>query len=207
MYIFARTREIHPAHARDGVAAAVEAGARANAITGLQIFVWSTLFSAPVGTVVWSCRVDQLDELITAQDALFASDEFDSFIRERDDLFVGPLADTVSEVVYGAPTEGPGAFVQTVRAVCANGSLSEGLHTGIELAEAAKRITGRSTMVVTPVAGTYGSVGWISSFDDLGSMAAANAQLAADADWLKLVDRAGHVYAPGTDATILRRIN
>ena len=207
MYILARTREIHPAHARDGVAAAVEAGARASTITGLQVFVWSTMFSAPVGTVVWSCRVDQLDDLITAQDALFASDEFDKFIRDRDELFVGSLADTVSQVIHGAPTEGPGAFIQTVAAVCANGSLSEGMHTAIELADAAKRVTGRSTMVVTPVAGTYGAMGWITSFDDLASMQAANDKLTADADWLKLVDRAGHVYAPGTQATILRRIS
>jgi hypothetical protein len=157
--------------------------------------------------MVWSCRVDQLDDLVTAQDALFASDEFDTFIRERDEVFVGPLTDTVSQVIHGAPTEAPGAFIQTVGAVCANGSLSEGMHTAIELAEAGKRITGRSTMVVTPVAGAYGSMGWITSFDDLASMAAANAQLTADAEWLKLVDRAGHVYTPGTQATILRRVN
>lgn len=207
MYIFARTRGIHPARARDGVAAAVEAGARANTITGLPIFVWSSLFSDQVGTVVWSCRVDQLEELITAQDALFASDDFDKFLRERDDLFVGPLADTVSEVVHGTPTDGPGAYIQTVGAVCANGSLSEGLATGIELAEASKRLTGRTTMVVTPVAGTFGSVAWITSFDDLASMRAANTTLTADAEWRKLVDRAGHVFAPGARTSILRRIN
>lgn len=207
MYIFARTRGIHPAHARDGVAAAVEAGTRASTITGLPIFVWSSLFSAEVGAVMWSCRVEQLDELITAQDALLASDDFDQFLRERDNLFVGPIADTVSEVVHGAPTDGPGAYIQVVRAVCANGSLSEGMATGVELAEAAKRITDRTTMVVTPVAGAFGSVGWITSFDDLGSMRAANTMLTADGEWLKLVDRAGHVYASGVTTSILRRIN
>ena len=35
---------------------------------------------------------------------------------------------------------------------------------------------------------------------------AANAALAADHDWLKLVDRAGHAFAPGTSTDMLRRI-
>ena len=39
----------------------------------------------------------------------------------------------------------------------------------------------RRTMFVTPVAGAYGSVGWITGFDDLASMAAANTKLTADA--------------------------
>jgi hypothetical protein len=77
---------------------------------------------------------------------------------------------------------------------------------GVELAELATRLTGISTMFVTAVAGAYGTVGWISSVDDLAEVEAANAALSADDEWLKLVDRAGHAFAPGVSSIMLRRI-
>jgi hypothetical protein len=207
MYLFARTRTIAPAHGREAIAAAVEAGAKAGEITGLKIFVWTSIFSAEVGTVLWSCRVDSLAALEAADDALMASDDFNTFITDRDHLFTGPIEDTVSQVVHGAPTGEPGQYVQVARAVCAHGSLGEGMAMGVELAETAARITGITTMFVTSVAGSYGAVGWLTSVPDLGALETATAALAADADWLKLIDRAGHAYQPGVTSSILRRLS
>jgi hypothetical protein len=206
MYIFARSRRINPARTRAAFAAAIEAGNRASEIMKLPVYVWAAVLSDAVGTVVWSTRVEHLDELIAAQDAVAGSD-FGEWIEQNDDLFSGPIADVVSEVIAGAPTSEPGPFVQTITGICANGSMSEAMGTGVELAEAATRITGVQTAFIAPVVGAFGSVGWLSSHANLASIEAANAALRADNDWLKMVDRAGHSFQPGVTSLLLRRIS
>jgi hypothetical protein len=206
MYLFARNRRVAPANAAEAIAAALEAGAKASEITGVTVFVWTPIFSGETGQVMWSGRVDSLEQLVTANDALIGSTEFQTFISEREHLFEGPLTDTVSEVIHAAPSGPPGAYIQVVQAVCAHGSIGEGMATSVELAEAATRLTGQSTMVVAPVAGPFGALGWITSYPDLTTLRAGNEAARADAEWMKLIDRAGHVYQPGVTTTIMRRL-
>ena len=51
-------------------------------------------------------------------------------------------SDVLSQVVHGAPTGPPKGYVQVTRGVAANGSLSEAMGLGVEIAESAARITG-----------------------------------------------------------------
>ncbi len=206
MYIATRARRINQARGRAAIAAAVEAGARASAVTGREVFVWSSIFSAEGPTVSWSVRVEHLADAIAADDALFADEGFAQWVEDNDGLFAGPSSDLISQVVHGAPTGPPKTYVQATRAVCANGSIGEAMGIGVELAEAATRITGVPVMFATAVTGTYAAVGWLSSVDELAEVEAANASLVADEEWLKLIDRAGHAFAPGTSSSILRRL-
>lgn len=206
MYLFARSRAVNPARGREAVAMAIEAGTRGSEIIGFPVFTWTTVLSQSLA-VMWSARVEHLDELIAADDALAASDEFMNWLGENDGLFAGPFQTTVSNVVHGAPTGPPAAFIQVTQATCANGSVSEGMAMGVELAETAGRISGLTTMFVSLVAGRFGGVGWLTGFDDLAALEAANDTLLANNDWLKLVDRAGHVYQPGVETSLLRRIS
>jgi len=206
MYIVGRSRRINQAQGRAAGAAAIEAGSRASELLGSPVFVWSSLFSAEGPTVSWSTRVEHLADAVAIDDKLFADEGFAQWAEDNDGLFSGPTSDVISQVVHGAPTGPPKAYVLVTRAVCANGSLTEGIGVGIELAEAATRITGIPVAFLTAVVGDYGGVGWMSTAEDLAEVEAANAALAADDDWLKLVDRAGHAYTPGTSSILLRRI-
>ena len=206
MYIVGRSRRIDQAQGRAAVAAAVEAGSRASEILGSPVFVWSSIFSADGPTVSCSTRVERLADAVAIDEALFAVEEFAQWVEDNDGLFIGPTSDVISQVVHGGPTGPPKTYVQVTRAVCANGSFAEAMGLGIEIAETAARITGVPVMFVTPVIGEYGAVGWMSSADDLAEVEAANAALSADDDWLKLVDRAGHAFTPGTSSIMLRRI-
>jgi hypothetical protein len=172
----------------------------------MPVFVWSSIFSTEGPAVSWSARFEHLADTIAADDALFADEGFAQWVEDNDGLFVGPTSDNVSQVLHGAPTGPPKGYVQATQAVCTNGSFGEAMGLGVELAELATRLTGISTMFVTAVAGAYGTVGWISSVDDLAEVEAANAALSADDEWLKLVDRAGHAFAPGVSSIMLRRI-
>ena len=108
--------------------------------------------------------------------------------------------------MYGEPTGPPKTYVESTRAVAANGYVTEAMGLGVEIAETAARITGIPVMFVSLVTGTFGGVGWISSVDDLAEIEAANAALVSSDEWLKLVDRVGHAFNPGVTTTILRRL-
>ena len=150
--------------------------------------------------------MEHLADVLALDDAIFADEGFAQWLEDNDDLFVGPSSDVISQVVHGAPTGPPKTYVQANRAVCANGSIGEAMGLGIEIAETATRITGVPTLFVAPVAGIYGSVGWLSSVDELADVEAANAALVADDEWVKLLDRAGHAFAPGASSLMLRRL-
>jgi hypothetical protein len=206
MYIVGRTRHINQAKGRAGFAVAVEAGSRASEILGFPIFVWSSVFPANGPAVSWSTRVEHLADAAAIDETLFADEDFAQWVEDNDDLFVGPSSDVVSQVVHGAPTGPPKAYVQVTQGTCANGAFSDGMIFGVEIAETAARITGIPVMFVTPVVGSYGAVGWLSSVDDLAEVEAANAALAGNDEWLKLVDRAGHAFNPGVTSIMLHRI-
>ncbi len=163
MFIVGRTRRVNQAKGRAAVAAAVEAGVRGADITGLPIFVWTSIFSADPPAVMWSARVEHLADAVAADDALFGDEGFAQWAEDNDGLFDGPSSDVISQVVYGAPDGPPKQYVQVTRAVCANGSLGEAMGLGVELAETAARITGVPAMFVTPVIGEFGAVAWLSS--------------------------------------------
>ena len=174
--------------------------------SGSPVFVWSSVFSSSGPTVSWSARVEHLSDAVALDDKLFADEGFAQWVEDNDGLFAGPTSDVISQVVHGAPTGPPKTYVQVTRATCANGSLSEAMGIGVELAETAARTTGMPVMFLTSVVGDYGGVGWMVTADDLGEVETANAALAANEGWLKLVDRAGDVFTPGTSSIMLRRI-
>jgi hypothetical protein len=206
MYLVGRNRVVNPATPRAAVAAAIEAGQRVSQIIERPVYTWSTIFGPEPLTVMWSARVEHLAEVVAADDALAADESFNEWAEQNNSLFASPLVGVVSQVVHGAPTSEPKPFIAVTRAVAANGMLGEAMAVGVEVAETLTRLTGREAMFITPVTGEYGGAAWIVGADDLGEVEAANATLAASDEWLKLVDRAGHCYAPGVTTTMLRRL-
>jgi hypothetical protein len=206
MYLVGRSRVINPARPRAAVAAAIEVGQRVSQIIEPTVFTWSTIFGPEPLTVMWSARVEHLAEIVAADDALAADEAFNEWAEQHNDLFASPLVGVVSQVVHGAPTGEPKSFLVVTRAVAANGALGEAMAVGVELAETLTRLSGHETMFITPVSGEYGGAGWIVGADSLDEVEAVNATLAGSDEWLKLVDRAGHCYAPGATTTMMRRL-
>jgi hypothetical protein len=97
--------------------------------------------------------------------------------------------------------------VQVARAICANGAMSEAMGFGVEIADVASRITGLQTIFGATITGAYGGVAWLTGAPDLAAVETANAALAADDEWRKVVDRAGHAFLPGVTTSLLRRLN
>lgn len=80
-----------------------------------------------------------------ADDKLATSDSFNDLTDRGAELFVGPLSDMVGEVDPSAPRPN---YVTVAQAVAANGKLRAASDGGVEIAEAASRITGHPTIFV-----------------------------------------------------------
>jgi hypothetical protein len=208
MYLYSRRRQLNPAQARKAVAFAVETGKRASTICGMEISVWTTVMSADAGVISWATMVERLTDLEVAMDKLAADGSFNDFIEQNDGLFVGSLADTLAQVVSGAPdpAAAPPTYATIVQATCANGHLAAGMAGGVEIAETATRIGGMPTMFLAAATGEYGGVAWLTGAPDLASLEAAEAKVNNDASFIGLADRVSPAYLPHASNTIYRRI-
>ena len=73
----------------------------------------------------------------------------------------------------------------------------------------AEKITGLSTMFVSSLTGPYGSVGFLTGYENIAAFEAAQSKLAGDASWIKLIDSTKGCFvedAAMTQSTLYRRL-
>ena len=206
MYLFTRSGRFAPGASREVVSYVGEVTEKARQETGMDIHAWSSMFSPDLGTVVWATFADDLEHLEQANDKLTMSESFIDLADRGARLFAGPLSDSVAQVVAGEvdPSAPAPNYVTSARAVAANGQLRAALAGGVEIAEAAARITGVPALFLVGSTGAYGGCAWTSGFTDIGHLEQAEAALMADAGWLELIDRVGPAYAQDASQTIYR---
>jgi hypothetical protein len=211
MYLFSRRVRLAPGNARDGVNWAVEMTERVNNITGLGIRLFQQVYSAQVGSIVWSAFVPDLTALEAATDKINADDGFLSAADRGAQLTIGGADDGLVQILHGDPDPSREVeYVTSVRAVAANGNLARALTVSVEIAQMAERIAGSPTLVGTDVTGTYGSIGWFTGHASIEALEAEQNALNADPSFLELIDReASTVYAAEPSLTqqrIFRRL-
>jgi len=208
MYLFTRAGRLAPGAVREGIAFATTINEKVHQETGLDVHTWGASMSPELGTIVWATIVENLEELEAAEDKLAVSDAFGDMAEKGAKLFAGPLRDGLAQFVTEPPDRSAPlpSYVTVARGTMANGRLNDALGVGVEIAEAATRITGIPTAFLLDVTGDYGGCRWQSGYADIGSVQRAEAALTQDADWLKLIDRAGPLFAQGVSQSMYRRI-
>jgi hypothetical protein len=206
MFLFTRSGRFAPGANREVVSFVGEVTEKVRQETGMDVHAWSSTLSPDLGTVVWATFAEDLEHLEQANDKLTMSDSFIDLADRGAGLFAGPLSDSLAQVVSGeidpsAPTPN---YVLSARAVAANGQLRAALAGGVEIAEAATRITGVPTLFLVSATGAYGGCAWSSGFTDIGQLEQAEAALMADDGWIELIDRVGPAYAQGASQSIYR---
>ena len=171
------------------MALAMEAAQRASDITGLPIRLWTPVMSGQMNVMVWTGNAEHLVDFEVAGDKLGESNEFNDWVEQNDSLFVGPFEDAVLHVLHGAAAEEAPAYVLGTQAVPANGAYAEAFGIGVEIAQTAEQITGLPMLFGSWLTGTFGGVGWVAGAPDLDAVETANAALAANDDWIKLIGR------------------
>jgi hypothetical protein len=206
MFIFGRSRAAAPVHTRAARAAAIELGARFSQTTGLTASTWRPVFSPGTGTVIWTARVEHLDDLDAAYQKWSADTASLDWLEENDHLWQGPSNDAVSQVIYGTPPAEPGPIVSVVQSQWTPGKASEALRRGAEVAELYSSLTGAPAMFLSAVTGQFAGVLWMTTFASIGASAEADATAAADERWMSMLDEASGCFEPGATSILLQRL-
>lgn len=189
MYLFSRRARIAASHLREGIALAFEQTERVTQITGLPVRCFQQVFSPRVGTVVWSTFVDDIAQLEAANDKLMADEGYLTAVERAGTALPGGADDALVQIIHGTPDLNRQIeYVTATRAVCAPGGLSRGVSLGIELAQRAEEITGEPTMFGMDTTGLYGGVVWLTGFENIDALQAAQRALYSDSTWLQLID-------------------
>ena len=135
MYLFTRAGRFGPGSVREGMSFVSTITEKVHQETGLDVHAWAASMSPELGTIVWASIVDTLEELEAADDKLAVSDQFVTLAEQGSKLFVGPLQDSIAQVVLGSFDRGAPlpAYVAVARATAANGKLREAMAAGVEL--------------------------------------------------------------------------
>lgn len=206
MYLFTRAGRFGPGSIREVMTFVGEVTEKVRQESGLDVHAWSSTMSPEVGAVVWAAFVEDLEHLQQADDKLNTSDAFVELVDRGAGLFAGPIVDGLAQVVAGDvdPSSPTPAYVTATTAVGANGRLRAAVEGGVEIAQAATRITGVPTMFLVASTGPYGGCMWSSGFADITQLEQAEAALMADTGWLDLIDRLGPNYQQGAAQSIYR---
>jgi hypothetical protein len=208
MYLFTRAGRLAPGPPQPALAHVASVTEKVHEETGLEISAWLASMSPELGTCVWSCMVESLEELEAANDKLAVSDQFARLMTDGAGIFAGEFRDGLAQFVHGEPAaDAPRpAYVLAVRATAVNGRLRDAMAGGIEVAEAATSISGVPTSFLVETTGTYGGCRWVTALPDIGSVQRSEAALNADETWMELIDRIGPLYEQGATQSMYRRI-
>ena len=207
MYIFSRQRTINPRRPDKSIGAALEIGEMVTELTGTHVNVWLNQFAPGGHSISWSVRIENQAELDASLGKLMGSAAYADKVEELADLFLGTSTDQLVQIVAGAGSDSPAPLVSIVSAQAANGHQREALAWGADLATKVAHALDVSVAFGVGVYGPYGSVGWISGYDDAQQLDAAREKLAADASLQAAIDEGGHLVQSEANTLLLRRLN
>jgi hypothetical protein len=210
MFLFSRTARLVPGDLRKSMEWALNITEKVNQVTELDLSLWTTVFSAGVGTLSWTAVVEQLAVLEASDAKLMADDLYMSLLADGAKHIGTDVNDMLAQLVYADPD---GATIQAqyatvVDAVLSPGASVKGIELGVQIAQQAKATTGSPTSFAVGATGAYGGVAWIVLYDSVEKFQASGDAIAADAAFNELIDReASKCYLPGrTTTTTFRKI-
>ena len=209
-YLFTRRSQLAPGNFIDAMAWSVKITEKVNAVSEVPVSLWTTVFSPKLGALSWTTVVDDLSQLEALDAKLMADGGYVALVEEgarftSDD----GVDDAVVHLVHADPDgAGGGQYATVVQAVVTPGSFVRAVELGVEIAQEAKKITGRPTSFGTSLTGPYGEVGWIVLYESVDQLQAATVALNTNVDFGQLLDKeASKAYLAGTSSqTAWRRV-
>jgi len=163
---------------------------KVNQITGLNVGLFALTFSPEVGTLSWSTFVPDLPTLEAATDKLLVDDAYVSMVDAGAKFALGGADDMLMQVVYGEPDPNRQIeYATVVQTTCANGSVGKGIELGIEIAKRVEKTLGSPGLFATGATGNYGTVGWLTGYENAQALERGQQALAGDAKFLEFIDK------------------
>jgi len=211
MYLFSRAARLGPGNLQDQMAWSLQITEKVNQVTELDVSLWTTVFSPKLGTLVWTAAVEDLSVLEASDAKLFADSGYLALVDDGAKFSSGePIDDALLNVVAPDPDAAniQLQYASVVTSAIAPGKNVRGIELGVEIAQRVKKITGNPTSFAVATTGQYGGVEWISVFESIEQLQAADAALAVDEEFAKYIDKeASEAYVSTvTTQNLYRRI-
>lgn len=211
MYLFSRRARLAGGNGTAGVEWAVGIAGKVTEITGHRVQVWANAFSPGFGTITWTAWFEDLAALESMFDQLLAEPSYMATAEAGAAFTDGSgLDDGVLQPIHGEPDpERPIEYVSGATAIVAGGSFERAIGVGVDLVEHGEKVTGIPAMFLRALTGPYGTVGWLTGYENISQMERANDALAADPDMLKLIDGTKGCFvdqAGATQTTLYRKL-
>jgi hypothetical protein len=207
MYIFSRRRLIHPGRFRQALGDGVAVATTVTELTDVPVMVWMSQYDPDGAAMVWSARFETMTEIDGAFAELMGSDGYQDQVEALDGLFEGQPVDSLIEIVAGGLGDAPAPLVSVVQAVAANGRQQEAIAWGVDIAEKAASALSLPVAFGVGAYGRYGSMGWITSYEDVATIDDARGKLMADAVLQDAIDDGSGNVQPDATNILLRRLN
>lgn len=168
--------------------------------TGREVGLWSVMFGAPLGTMVYTARLEGLAELQSIGEQLTGDADYHAKLASGRDFSASPPVDQLSTPIYGELGDPPpvGSVAIVTTASIANGAYAEALKWSVEIAQYVEGVTGfRSTFLMDDY-GPFGQVRWIGIAPDAAAADAAGQKLNADAGYVDKLGATGKLFAQGS---------
>jgi hypothetical protein len=177
--------------------------------TAREVGLWSVMFGAPLGAMVYAARVDGLADLQSIGATLVGDADYHAKLAKGRDFVAGPAEDNLATPIHGELGDPPpvGSVAVVTTAAIANGAYAEAIAWGVDIAQHVERVAGVPTLFLANDFGAFGQVTWIGVSPDAAAADAAGQKINADPDYLGKLASAGTLFAQGTGhRTLLSRV-
>lgn len=167
---------------------------------GIDIGLWTVSFGAPLGTLVYSARVEGVGHLATINETLMSNPAYHEKLAAGAAFSAGAAEDAVMTPLHGGVGDPPpvGSVVVATRAVVAGGKYAEAVAWGIDVAVHGEQVTGFPVGFYMSDFGVFGSVGWLSAAPDAAAAEAAGDKLNADPAYIEKLGSVGDLFVPAS---------
>lgn len=190
MYLFSRSIRLSGIKGQEAIGWATRLTEVVKNVSGLDVGLWQTLYSGEVGKLSWTTFVPDMAALEGAFAKLDADAGLNELVEQGDEYVVQvTLSDVIGKVVHGQPDPSRNvSYVSVVATTIRAGKFARGYSLGVEIAQAAEKITGLPSLFVGNSTGDYSGVAWVSGFTDIGELERAQNALDESQAFVELLD-------------------
>jgi hypothetical protein len=207
-YLFNRSARLAVGNTLESMAWAAEITQKVNSVVDVHFDLWTRVLGPGIGTLAWSTVIGDLTEIVGVEEKLLADSSYIELVERGVAFNDGSgFDDTLGRFVHADPDGlGTAEYASITTTLLAPGMAAKGIALGVEMAQRIKSITGRPTSFGTSVTGPMGEVAFFILSDTIEQVQAVSEGLAADAEWVQMVDeQASKTFVAGASVRLLTR--
>ncbi len=174
-------------------------------ISGVPFWAWAGAAGVPIGTFYLSARLENIEQYMTANQAIMQNADYHEQVKAAVDILEGPTETVMGQVIGMAGELGsdPSPLVVVTTATAAPGRQMEAISWGVDMLDYGSELTGTSGLFTMAAVGSISQVSWIQNHDDAASIDRSMAKLMPDAGYQERMGRAGTLFVAGSGQRVV----